>query len=32
MPSGGHLEFMQISGVAQSYHSGNQARLGLAHL
>ena len=32
MPSGGHFGFMQILGVAQSCHSGNQARLVLEHL
>ena len=32
MPSGGHLGYMQISEVAQSCHSGNQAKLVLKHL
>ena len=32
MPSGGHLGFMQISGVVQGCLSGNQARLVLKHL
>ena len=32
MTSGGHLGFMQISGVAQRCYSGNQARLVLEHL